>query len=78
MYTTISNLNQHLVKHGPKTEVCQLCGKAFHLKASLRSHVSCTHQDQATCPCNICGLTMKNKNSLTTHMKMFHAGVQEM
>ena len=72
-YISTSNLNKHLKTHGDKKEVCDLCGKRFHLKVALNEHRRSVHTDILRHQCPHCDKLMKCKNSLYGHIAQFHS-----
>ena len=74
-YISTSNLNKHLKTHGDKKEVCDLCGKRFHLKVALNEHRRSVHTDILRHQCPHCDKPMKCKNSLYGHIAQFHSNI---
>ena len=66
--------NNHL---GNESSVpCEICGKSFKTKYSLKSHVKLVHSQNSEVvkfPCDQCGKDFKSKNSLEYHRKI-HTG----
>ena len=73
-YSSISNLNKHMITHGDKKEECPICQKRFHLKVSLKEHMA-VHDNSGTRQCPHCGKMMKSRNSIYNHIQQFHAQV---
>ena len=76
-YSSISNMNKHMLTHDEPKEKCHECGKMFHLKINLKQHLRYTHATTLQCVCKKCGKMLKNRNSVYSHMKQFHSGVVE-
>ena len=74
-FQTTSNLNKHILLHGEKKEVCEVCGKKFHLKVGLREHMKYVHTDQYLIECKVCKKRLKSRNSLYGHMAVYHSDI---
>ena len=62
----IHNANEDNKKH-----VCELCGKAFFTKTSLKEHIY-THSDVKRYSCEVCGKQLRNDSSFRRHMMSVH------
>ena len=65
-----------LVHSGDKQHICEICGKLFVHKGSLKSHII-VHTKDKPHSCGACGKSFKHKASLTVHMAT-HPGVKDM
>ena len=72
--SSVSNLNKHLLTHGPRRETCPECGRQYHQQATLRQHVRDVHAPPGSyaVECQMCGLRMRSRNSLYSHIARFH------
>ncbi|XP_055705229.1 zinc finger protein 26-like [Phlebotomus papatasi] len=73
-YAVKGSLRNHLImKHNRskrKTEVCQICGKAFYFVQRLRIHVREIHSSQRErYPCFVCGKTYASRGTVAIHMQ---------
>ena len=74
-YGTDDNQKHHNAMHKPKL-VCELCGKDFKTKSTLRCHVINVHtpEDQRPYKCSFCPKGFLNSRYLLTHVERDHKG----
>jgi KRAB domain-containing zinc finger protein len=70
-FQTQNELNQHLMRHGPKKYICDQCGKAFAIKAYLSSHMR-VHTGEKNYSCRICGRSFGSTSTRTYHENHLH------
>ncbi|XP_022247271.1 gastrula zinc finger protein XlCGF7.1-like [Limulus polyphemus] len=73
-----SSLKYHLAtKHAPepleRTEVCNICGKAFQTVENLKKHVL-LHRERSYL-CELCGKAFKKGYALKCHMTAIHSDI---
>ncbi|XP_055679274.1 zinc finger protein 808-like [Lutzomyia longipalpis] len=73
-YAVKSSVRNHLImKHNKskkKTEVCQICGKAFYFVERLRIHIREIHSsNRERYPCFVCGKTYASRGIVAIHMQ---------
>ena len=59
-------------KAGPKSEVCNICNKAFSRKDKLKRHVQIVHEGIKKCTCTLCGEQFFDNDYLMRHIKNIH------
>ena len=74
-YGTDDNQKHHNAFHKPNL-VCELCGKNFKTKSTLRCHVINVHtpEDQRPYKCDLCPKGFLNSRYLLTHVERDHKG----
>ena len=74
-YGTDDNQKHHNAFHKPKL-VCELCGKNFKTKSTLRCHVINVHtpENQRPYKCKFCPKGFLNNRYLMTHVERDHKG----
>jgi KRAB domain-containing zinc finger protein len=75
-YKTKSDLSQHVVVHGEKTEVCELCGKKYHRSKDLKSHMRVAHLEGRKFKCLQCPKSFKQSFVLKAHVNAVHEGIR--
>ena len=56
---------------------CDVCGKLFCFKNSLKKHVDTKHSKPASHQCELCHLSFTYKDSLTRHLKHMHSDISD-
>ncbi|XP_068249751.1 zinc finger protein ZFP2-like isoform X2 [Palaemon carinicauda] len=72
-----AHLNKHTdLKHAKEDEyeACSVCGKLFHDKINLRSHMA-VHSENRPFSCGLCGRSFKRKGELESHI-IIHTGMK--
>ena len=64
-------------KTGQKSEVCNVCNKAFSRKEKLKRHVQMVHEGTKKCTCTHCGEQFFDNYHLTRHIKNIHEKEKE-
>ena len=74
-YGTDDNQKHHNAVHKPNL-VCEVCGKNFKTKSTLRCHVINVHtpEDQRPYKCDLCPKGFLNSRYLLTHVERDHKG----
>ncbi|XP_055705204.1 gastrula zinc finger protein XlCGF26.1-like [Phlebotomus papatasi] len=70
-YKMLKSLESHLIiKHirSEKTEICNVCGKAFYMRLNLQLHMKIHDTHRERYPCTVCGKTYSTKGALSLHM----------
>ncbi|CAK1551028.1 unnamed protein product [Leptosia nina] len=70
-YTSPSALSRHMRKHRGDMFVCEHCGKRFHQRAALDTHME-THQPLRKFACSECPKRFAQKNALQLHVDRVH------
>lgn len=75
-YKQKSHLDQHLSVHSGIRFPCEICGKEYSKKWSLKVHMY-SHEPEDKLPyrCEVCGLTFVIRNKLHSHIKLKHSSV---
>lgn len=68
--------NHHGTDVGPKTYVCEVCGKGYSTRGGLNVHRQSRHIRSRTFPCQHCPKTFYLRRYLDKHLKM-HSGVRD-
>ncbi|KAH1006186.1 zinc finger protein 236 isoform X1 [Dendroctonus ponderosae] len=75
-FLTENNMKIHMVtKHPGNSNVCPICQKSFHRKASLKAHVQ-IHQEEEMYPCARCCEELPSYDALLKHMER-HAVIKK-
>ena len=56
--------------------VCEQCGKVFHHKSRLNSHIFKAHRPTSSTPCNICGRLFNSRAMAISHNRTVHMGAR--
>ena len=64
-------------KEGVKSEVCNICNKAFTRKEKLKRHVQMVHEGTKKCTCTHCGDQFFDNYHLMRHIKNIHEKEKE-
>ena len=56
---------------------CDLCGKSFSTKQSLKFHVEAVHDRKRNYACDECSIRFNCKHLLLRHVKKTHTDVSE-
>ena len=83
LYNTEIELQQHMcyIKRRNTKQVkekkfkCEICGKFFSVKMSLKSHIRCVHEGIKHFSCAYCHYRSYTNQSMTTHLAT-HTGVK--
>lgn len=65
----------HRFVHEKKRTACDVCGKVFETKLSLRIHHTYWHKSDLTWKCNFCEKVFRQERNLQEHLAI-HTGVQ--
>ena len=59
-------------KIGEKSEICNICNKAFDRKSNLRKHMETIHEGKRPHLCTICGADFSQQQHLKRHIESIH------
>ena len=67
------DVKKHMVKHGAPKLLCTFCGKGFHFKSELNTHLK-VHSDEMNYKCSFaqCTCAYKSQDELTQHETIIH------
>ncbi|XP_052803945.1 uncharacterized protein LOC128234031 isoform X9 [Mya arenaria] len=69
-------LHRHMIRHGEKKLICDLCGMRFHMKQDLQSHQA-THATEKKYECQICGKAFKHCSTFSRHKFVHKEGMRK-
>ena len=80
-YILIGNFQKHNSLEHPngtfnENQICDICGKSFKKKATLRAHLTCVHIDKRMLKCEFCNKGFNSKSSLKSHVESVHESVK--
>ena len=60
---------------GQKNHKCDLCGKAFRKKDSIKIHIATVHEGQKNYKCEFCGKSFGQIGDRNMHIRNIHKGL---
>ena len=71
VFKTVHSLRSHLYScYNFKLFICEVCGKAFNKKVSMKDHMATIHEGIKAYLCTYCGKRFSSRGNLKRHLRI--------